>query len=66
MLARRRVLLSPLAMMLVSLGRRCGGSNRVLVLAMPRARDLASPQQLWDQEERCDEAGCATKGHDGV
>lgn len=66
MLPRRRVLLSPLVMVLVSLGRRRSGGRGVLILAMPWARDLTGPQQLGDQEERGDEAGCATKEHDGV
>jgi hypothetical protein len=66
MLARRRDLPGTLVMVLVSLGRRRSGISGDPILPMPRARNLTSPQQLWEKEKRCDKAGCATIGHDGV
>lgn len=67
MSAGRRCRFRTLVMVFVSRGV-IGGCDRcgVLILTMPRACNLASPQQLWDQEKCCDKAGGATIGHDGV
>ena len=71
-LARRRVLPGTLVMMLVSLGRRRsrggggGSSGDIAIFTMPGAADLANPNQLRDQQERCNKATCATIEHEGV
>ena len=61
----RGVRLRPLVVVLVPRGGG-GSSGNIPTLTMPRARDFTSPQQLWDQEKRCEKASRATKEHDGV
>ena len=42
------------------------GRGRRLVLTVARTGNLARPQQLWDQQNRGENAACATSEHDQV